>query len=78
MSTLADLQQFLGKLQDTRTWYRRLTSEREGAVMVHLALPGERWEVEFFPDRELEIEIFKSDGEIFGPQKLVEFWDAND
>lgn len=76
MSTLADLQQFLCKLQDTNTSYR-LTSEREGAVMVHLALPGERWEVEFFPDRELEIEIFKADGDIHGAQKVVEFWEAN-
>ena len=43
--------------------------------MVNIALPGERWEVEFFPDRGPEIEIFRSDGEIFGPDKLGEFWE---
>lgn len=32
--------------------------------MVQIAIPGERWEVEFFPDRVPEIEIFRSDGTI--------------
>jgi hypothetical protein len=49
-----------------------LTSAREGAVMVQVALPGERWEVEFFDGREPEVEVFRSDGNIFGPAKLSE------
>jgi hypothetical protein len=40
--------------------------------MVQVALPGERWEVEFFDDREPEAEVFRSDGTIFGPEKLSE------
>lgn len=40
--------------------------------MVEVVIPGERWEVEFFDDREPEIEIFCSDGTIFGPEKLQE------
>jgi len=40
--------------------------------MVEVTLPGERWEVEFFDDREPEIEVFRSDGSIFGPEKLAE------
>ena len=40
--------------------------------MVEVSLPGERWEVEFFSDRELEVEVFRSDGTIFGPEKLAE------
>jgi hypothetical protein len=49
-----------------------LTSAREGAVMVQVALPGQRWEVEFFDGREPEVEVFRSDGSIFGYAKLGE------
>ena len=49
-----------------------LTSAREGAVMVQVALPGERWEVEFFDCREPEVEVFRSDGSVFGSAKLSE------
>ncbi len=40
--------------------------------MVHVALPGERWEVEFFADREPEVEVFRSDGTIGGQEKVAE------
>jgi len=32
--------------------------------MVQVAVPGARWEVEFFPHQTPEIEIFRSDGSI--------------
>ncbi|HEX3422892.1 MAG TPA: hypothetical protein VHS33_05770 [Sphingomicrobium sp.] len=63
------LHDFLRELDETRTYYR-LTSVRDGAVMVEVALPDERWEIEFFDDREPEIEVYRSDGQIFGPEKL--------
>ncbi len=62
---------FLRELDESRTYYR-LTSVREGAVMVEVALPDERWEIEFFDDRGPEIEVYRSDGTIFGPEKLDE------
>lgn len=40
--------------------------------MVQVAVPGERWKLEFFGNREPEIEVFTSDGSIFGPEKLAE------
>lgn len=40
--------------------------------MAHVALPGERWEIEFFEDRDPEVEVFRSDGEIYGPEKIAE------
>ena len=40
--------------------------------MVQVTVPGERWEIEFFEDREPEIEVFCSDGNIFGPDMLSE------
>ena len=43
--------------------------------MVRVTLPGERWEVEFFDDRQPEVEVFRSDGGIFGPEKFAELWE---
>jgi len=40
--------------------------------MVQVTLPGERWEIEFFDDRQPEIEVFLSNGSMFGPEKLAE------
>jgi hypothetical protein len=62
---------FLNELNESRIHYS-LSSVREGAVMVHVALPGERWEIEFFEDRDLEVEIFRSDGTIGGPEMVQE------
>lgn len=62
---------FIRELDASRTHYT-LTSVREGAVMVEVTLPGERWEVEFFNDRDPEIEVFVSDGTVHGPEKLAE------
>ena len=30
--------------------------------MVEIPVPGERWEVEFFDDEHVEVEVFKVDG----------------
>jgi hypothetical protein len=40
--------------------------------MIEVALVDERWEIEFFEDREPQLEIYRSDGTIFGPEKLAE------
>ena len=66
-----NLHEFLRELTETLTYFR-LTSVREGAVMVEVALPDERWEIEFFEDREPVIEIYRSDGTVFGEEKLAE------
>ncbi|HLZ22365.1 MAG TPA: hypothetical protein VKQ30_09600 [Ktedonobacterales bacterium] len=51
---------FINEL-DRRRIHRRLASVRE-AVMVEVHVPGARWEVEFFADGHVEIEVFKSAG----------------
>ena len=63
--------EFMRELDGTRTSYTP-TSVREGAIMVQVALPGERWEIEFFDDREPEVELFHSDCNVFGSEKLAE------
>lgn len=62
-SSPADVFAFLRRLEEARIHFA-LNSVREGSVMVQVTVPGERWEVEFFPDQPPEIEIFRSDGSI--------------
>ena len=51
---------------DRRHIFRRLASVRD-AVMVEVHVPGARWEVEFFADRHVEVEVFRStDGVLNG------------
>ena len=40
--------------------------------MVEVAVPGERWEVEFLEDGYVEAEVFRSDGEIRGETAVDE------
>ena len=73
MSALT-VHEFIRELDASRIHYA-VTSVRDGAVMVEVTLPGERWEVEFFEGRDIEIEVFVSDGTIHGPEKLAELRD---
>jgi len=56
------------RLDAANIWYR-LTVVR-GALMVEAVVPGEHWEIEFFPDGHIEVERFRSDGEILGPEAI--------
>lgn len=69
-SSLADLAAFLRRLEVGHIHFT-LASVREGAVLVQVAVPGERWEVEFFSDRAAEVEVFRSDGSV-GDSSLLE------
>ncbi|MEG3840209.1 hypothetical protein [Microcoleus sp. herbarium14] len=52
-----------------------LAHHRDGAVMVIVAVPGERWEIEFLSDGSVEVEKFVSNGEIAGEEALNELFD---
>jgi hypothetical protein len=65
------LLQFLNDLDDGSISYS-LHHYRENAVMIAVAVPGERWEIEFLDDGSIEVERFISDGEIFGENALGE------
>lgn len=54
--------EFLDKLEEKKIYYK-LNKVRD-AIMVEIAIPGERWEVEFFADGNIEVEKFISQGEI--------------
>src|SRR6266852_7536779 len=48
---------------DRRRIHRRLASVRE-AVMVEVHVPGARWEVEFFADGHVEVEVLHGKGRV--------------
>lgn len=59
---------FLNKLEENHIYYR-LNKVRD-AIMVEVAIPGERWEVEFLRDGSIEVEKFITTAEIEGPSAL--------
>jgi hypothetical protein len=63
MAKLSHLTKFLDRLDGADIHYT-LSSVREGAVLVGVTVPQQRWEIEFMADGDVEIEVFKGDGEI--------------
>jgi hypothetical protein len=68
-TSLAQLSAFLVKLERARIHYQ-MTSVRDGAVMIQVAVPGERWEIEFFSDNPPEVEVFRTGGVVSGGEML--------
>ena len=42
--------------------------------MVIIVVPGERWEVEFFEDRDVAVEVFVKSGDMAGSEKLTDLF----
>jgi hypothetical protein len=73
-NSFAQLTQFLQQL-DAEQIYHSLSHHREESVMVNVAVPGQRWEVEFFVDGSVEVERFVSAGDILGAEALVDLFE---
>jgi len=74
MKSLHDWIAFLEELERHKIFYR-LSKTRKDTVMVEVAVPGERWEIEFSTygrtdSGVIEIEKFISDGSIGGESEL--------
>jgi hypothetical protein len=69
MNPLEKLLGFLSQLDRHKIFFK-LTRVRDEAILVEIAVPGERWEVEFFGDGQVEVEVFKSPGAIGGEEEL--------
>jgi hypothetical protein len=67
----SQLIQFLERLQRASLHYS-LDTIRPNGLLVSVAVPGQRWEVEFFTDGTVEVEKFVSDGTIFDERALDE------
>lgn len=71
-NTLARALAFLNQLDEALISYR-LEHVRD-SLMVVVAVPGERWEIEFFSDDRVEVERFTSAGSIEGQKALDELF----
>jgi hypothetical protein len=61
MNSLQKLLDFLSRL-DAASIHFDLARHRDEAIMVLIAVPGERWEAEFFADGHVEVEVFRNAG----------------
>jgi hypothetical protein len=68
---LRKLTDFLEKLDNKGIDYT-LSAAVRTSIMVIVALPGERWEVNYFDDGDIGVEVFKSDGTSYSEEKLSE------
>ena len=73
MDEMTKLLRFLSRLDECKIHYR-IEHNREESVMVITDVPGQKWEIEFFNDGDVEIEIFMSDGEIRRESELERFF----
>ncbi|MCM3180870.1 hypothetical protein [Cytobacillus horneckiae] len=60
---------FLNKLEGNNIFYK-LSKVRNEAILVEIAVPGQRWEIEFMEDGTVEIEKFISDGEYYDVKEI--------
>ena len=75
MEPFQKLLDFLSDLEK-RKIFHRLGQIRPEAIMVEIAVPGERWEVEFFADGHVEVEVFgPSPGIVGGEETLQRLFD---
>ena len=59
---MKNLIEFLDELDNNKIYYR-LNKVRD-SILVEIAVPGERWEVEFFANGDVQVEKFISTNEI--------------
>ncbi|MGE0713188.1 MAG: hypothetical protein AB7N76_35430 [Planctomycetota bacterium] len=63
----------LRKLSEAGIHYT-LSAHRIDAVSILIAVPGERWEVDFLADGSIDVEVFRSDGAIHGRELLADLF----
>lgn len=78
MKRIIELNDLLNKLEERHIFYR-LSKIRSESIMIEVAVPGQRWEIEIMEDGTMEIEKFLSDGNMYDEKKLdVLFRDFSD
>ena len=65
MNELLDLLEWL---EENKIYYR--LNKVNDNILVEVAIPGERWEIEVLRSGEIQIERFISTGEVMGPLTL--------
>ncbi|MEN1937919.1 hypothetical protein AAIE21_20635 [Paenibacillus sp. 102] len=60
---------FLNRLEENHIFYK-LSKMRRESVMVEVAVPGQRWEIEFMEDGTVEVEKFIVDGNFYDGREI--------
>ena len=68
LDSLSKLISFLDILDEKKIYYR-LNKIRD-SILVEIAVPGQRWEVEFMSNGTIEIEKFLSNGIIYNEKEI--------
>ena len=77
MSELSELTNLLDRLDAAEIQYT-LSSVSEGTIEVGIDMNDEHWKVEFMDDGDIEIEIFKSDGQTFDYSIIEDLFEDDD
>ena len=77
MSDLSELTDLLDRLDAAEIQYT-LSSVSEGAITVGIDVTSEHWKVEFMDDGDIEVEIFKGDGQVFDYGIIEDLFDADE
>lgn len=76
MNHLGKLCSFLGELNEAKISYHlQMVSECDDGILVEIAIPGERWEVEFDIDGHVYVEKFISTGDLFDANELSKLFE---
>jgi hypothetical protein len=64
----------LRRLDSARIHYT-LARVRDDTIMVEVVVPGRHYEIEVFASGDVEVEVFRSDGHLGGPEMLDELFE---
>ena len=72
-ATIHELLRFLDRLKTAHIHYM-LSDPTEGAIMIEISVPGERWEVEFHQDGMIGVEVFVSSMGVQGAELIEDLF----
>jgi hypothetical protein len=68
-ATISDLLDLLSRLKAAHIYYQ-ISDPTQGAIMVEVSVPGERWEIELHEDGHIGVETFVTSGGVRGHEAL--------
>jgi hypothetical protein len=74
INDIARILRLIHKLED-RKIYHTIRCTRPDAISIDVDVPGERWEIDFLEDGTVDVEIFESDGTMYGMSKIDELFE---
>ena len=70
----SDVEDLLDRLRRAGILYR-VAPESAGNGVIHVTVQGERWEIEYFANHPIEVEVFISVGQLGGVGALERLFD---